>query len=439
MLATQNYGNLFTEKDREILSSICDDCNPIPFDEIETILKQEYNDLNTIFSYIDPSPIGSASVSQVHRAILSSGEEVAIKIRRTDITNGIDQEIKKIKKIMHRFGKFLKFGNYTGGDHALNLYLKWIMQETDFVQERKNIKTYQEFAASVNGKIPGTKRIYVPKVYEPYCTDNIIVMEYIKTPTVNKMELTEVNKNLIITAVNSYIKSSFWALLHDKPIIFHGDPHSGNVCVDEEGNIYFLDMGLLSVLNEKDAQLCREFFLTAYVGDYEKLYNMLIIYGNMSEAKKELFKEECKKYCNDVRKKELTYYFIDMVNICLNYEFVPPDFLFSMAKAFICLNGINKFTNNPIHGIKLLQAQVLEFVLQRSLKDGQDIIIHGLKVGPKILDNIVKYGLVQTVAMEVSINTMQSDLYKYMKNLQQLIRMIKLPYVDNESSKQKQL
>lgn len=257
MLATQNYGNLFTEKDREILSSICDDCNPISFDEIETILKQEYNNPNTIFSYIDPSPIGSASVSQVHRAILLSGEEVAIKIRRTDITNGIDQGIKKIKKIMHRFGKFVKFGNYTGGDHALNLYLKWIMQETDFVQERKNIKTYQEFASSVNGKIPGTKRIYVPKVYEQYCTDNIIVMEYIKTPTVNKMELTEANKNLIITAVNSYIKSSFWALLHDKPIIFHGDPHSGNVCVDEEGNIYFLDMGLLSVLNEKDAQLCR--------------------------------------------------------------------------------------------------------------------------------------------------------------------------------------
>lgn len=166
---------------------------------------------------------------------------------------------------------------------------------------------------------------------------------------------------------------------------------------------------------------------------------MLIIYGDMSEAKKKLFKEECKKYCNDIREKELTYYFIDMVNVCLNYEFVPPDFLFSMAKAFICLNGINKFTNNPICGIELLQSQVLEFVLQRSLKDSQNIIIHSLKIGPRILDNIVKYGLVQAVVREVSINTMQSDLYQSMKNLQQLIKMIQLPYVDNGSSKQKQL
>ncbi len=116
MLATQNFGNLFTEKDRQILSSICDNCNPISYDEIEEILKQEYGtNLENIFSFIEHKPVGAASVSQVHRAILKTGEEVAIKIKRKDITRTIDEDIKRIKKIVHRFGRFVNFSNFTGG------------------------------------------------------------------------------------------------------------------------------------------------------------------------------------------------------------------------------------------------------------------------------------------------------------------------------------
>ena len=195
MLATQNYGNLFREEDRQLLSSICDDCNPIRYEEIEEILKQEYGtDLNTIFHSIEKEPIGSASVSQVHKAILVNGEEVAVKIKRKDITNNIENDINKIRGIVHKFGKIVHFHNFTGGDHALDLYLDWIRQETDFVHECQNIKTYQAFANKVNGKVKDTKLIKVPKLYEEYCTENVIVMEYIKDPTINKMPLTDENK-----------------------------------------------------------------------------------------------------------------------------------------------------------------------------------------------------------------------------------------------------
>lgn len=305
MLATQNFGNLFTEEDRKMLSSICDDCNPIDYQEIEKILKQEYGNLDTIFEYIDPKPLGSASISQVHRAKLKTGEEVALKIRRKDITKTIENDITRIRRIVHTFGKIVNFHNFTGGDHALNLYLSWIEQETDFNHEKENIKAYQNFAHNVNGKVECTKQIKVPKLYEQYCTNNIIVMEFIPNQTINKLELTEENKKAIITALNSYIKSGFWALFHNQQIVFHGDPHSGNICIDEEGNICFLDMGLLCTLSDTDATLCRQFFLTAYAGNHEKLYNMLIPYGNMGEVKKRQFKEDCKKYCDEIKKKKL--------------------------------------------------------------------------------------------------------------------------------------
>lgn len=431
ILATQNYGNLFTEEDRKMLSSICDDCNPISYNEIEEILKQEYGeDLDNIFSFIEKEPVGSASVSQVHRAILKSGEEVAIKVRRKDITKTIEEDIKRIRKIVHRFGKVINFSNFTGGDHALDLYLEWIKQETNFKHERENIITYQNFANSVNGKVSNTKLIKVPKLYNEYCTDNVIVMEFIKTKTLNKTELTEENKKRIITALNSYIKSSFWAMFNDKQIVFHGDPHSGNICIDEDGNICFLDMGLLCVLSDSDAKLCRKFFLTAYSGNYEKLYDMLVIYGDMSEEKKASFKEDCKRYCIDVKEKDVTYYFIDMINVCLNYEFVPPNFLFSMAKAFVCLNGISNFSENKYTAKELLQEQTIEFMVKRSLRDCKGIVIDSLTIAPKALENTMQYGLVNTVAKVSASSELREDIRKSLENLKEMLDLIKSSYYD---------
>ncbi len=433
MLATQNFNNLFTETDREKLSSICDDCKPISYEEIEEVLKKEYGtNLENIFKFIEKKPVGSASISQVHRAILNTGEEVAIKIKRKDVTGMIEKDIKIIRNIIHRFGKILKFKNITGSDRALDLYLKWIEQEKDFTNEIENIKIYQNFADSVNGKVSGAKKIKVPKLYEKYCTENIIVMEFIKNQTINKMKLSDSNKNRIVEALNSYIKSSFWAMLNDKQIVFHGDPHSGNICVDEEGNICFLDMGLLFVLSDNDAKLCREFFLTAYSGNYKKLYNMLVSYGDMTEEEKQSFKKECKKYCEDVKKKEITFYFMDILNICLKYEFVPPDFLFCMAKAFVCLNGINNFSCNKYTALVLLQEQTMEFLVKRSLKDCKGIIIDSLQFAPKALENISKYGLVKGVAKITSNNQVKNDVKESLENLKEMFDLIKL-FCDDEN------
>lgn len=436
MLAMQNYGNLFTEKDRQMLTSICDTCNPISYAEIEEILKQEYGkDLGNIFSFIEKTPVGSASISQVHRAILKNGEEVAIKIKRKDITKTIDEDIKRIRKIVHKFGKFINFSNFTGGDHALDLYLEWIGQETDFIHERENIKIYQNFADNVNGKVSGTTQIKVPKLYEDYCTNNVIVMEFIRAKTVNKLELTDENKNKIATALNSYIRSSFWALFNGEQIVFHGDPHSGNICIDEDGNICFLDMGLLCALSDGDAKLCRKFFLAAYSGNYEKLYAMLVSYGDMNEEKKELFKSDCKRYCEEIKKKEVTYYFIDMMNVCLNYEFVPPNFLFSMAKAFVCLNGISNFSNNTCTARKLLQEQAIEFLLQRSLNDLKNMGIQITKVNfKKVMDELANYGFVKTVAKELVKNSeIICFASEWIDNLKEVRDLCKMLYSENET------
>ena len=437
MLATQNFGNLFTEEDRRMLSSICDDSKSINYEEIEEILNREYGEkLNDIFEVIEHEPLGSASISQVHKAILKTGEEVVIKIKREDITNSIESDIEQIRKLMYRYGRFIKFGNFSGGNHALDLYIKWIHQEIDFNHEIENIKAYQNFANSVNGGVYGTKDIKVPKVYEEYCTNNIIVMEYIKTPTINRMELTPDNKSRIMEALNSYIKSSFYALFNDKQVVFHGDPHSGNICIDEENNIYFLDMGLLCVLSEKDAQLIKKLFLTAYSGEYEKLYDMLLKFGDLDDKQKLSLRNFCKKYSEDVKTKDITHYFVDLINACLVCEINPPDFLFSMAKAFICINGISAFSDNKLTAKDLLQEQVVEFMIKRSLEDCKGIIVDSIRLAPKVLEGTMKYGLVKTMTKVVTDENLRNDAIESLENLREMVLLLKASMQESQEFEQ---
>lgn len=424
ILATQNYGKIFTEEDRAELSGICDECNPLEFAEIEVILQREYGNFEEVFEMIEPIPVGSASVSQVHRGVLKDGREVAIKIKRQDVTRTVTNDIERIRRLVHRFGKIIKLQNLAGGDRALDLYLKWIQQETDFRHEVENIKLYQKFAKSVNGKVLETRKIKVPEAYEEYCTENVIVMEFVRAQTINRMEMTKENKEQITLALNSYFKLSFWAMFHDRQIVFHGDPHGGNVCIDENGDIWFLDMGLLCVMNDEDAKLCRSLFLAAYTGNAQKLYELLVGYGKMSAGKSKQFRLSCEELCREVRGKEVTYYFVDMINECLDYEFVPPDFLFSMAKAFICLNGINKLVENQIAAQELLQEQTAEFMLRRSLNDCREILMAGVGLGPEMLTDTLQTGPIEAVAKIIAKSDLQRKLTSSVENFREMLELV---------------
>lgn len=119
-----------------------------------------------------------------------------------------------------------------------------------------------------------------------------------------------------------------------------------------------------------------------------------------------------------------------MINVCLNYEFVPPNFLFSMAKAFVCLNGISNFSDNKCTARELLQEQTMEFLVKRSLKDCKGIVIDSIHFAPKALENISQYGLVNTIAKVTTSSEIKKDVRKSLENLKEMLDLIKLSCCD---------
>lgn len=401
IVAMQNYGSVFTEADRVALSKICDHCNPLPFSEVRCVLEQAFgSNLNRYFQTIDSTPIGSASISQVHRAVLKDGSVVAVKVKRQDVARRIERDICQIRRLIRRFGRMTKFRNFLGSDRAFDLYMTWILEETDFVNERHNLERYRDFAVSVNGRIAGARSINVPSVYPELCTDNVIVMEFIASPTINQLSLDD-NKQSISRALNDYLSLSFYALLHDLPVIFHGDPHSGNIYLDPAGNLGFLDMGLIFELSSQEASFIRELFLGAYTGNAERLVKILIDSSDHANYDHQQFLTDIRSESKRFHEIPVTQFFVEMINIFTKYNIAPPPALFKTAKAFMALFGINNFIENYVTTESLLALQVREFYVRRTAQDMKRILVSGLEILPSFATTSLQYGLAAGLAVQL--------------------------------------
>ncbi len=440
ILAMQNYGNLFTETDRKSLSSICDFVKPIPFSNIKNLLENEYGQLDKIFKEIDEKPIGAASISQVHKGILLNGDIVAIKIKRKDITEGLENDINKMKELIKKYITFLErhpkfqklikkyipildFHNLIGGEKGLEIYYKWILEETDFLNEQNNILMYQSFIDQVN-KYNINPHIVIPKVYKDLSTPNVIVMEYINYHTIKYLEHNEENNKKLKKAINNYLLLSFKALLEDKDVIFHGDPHEGNLYIDNFGNLGFLDMGLTFKLSQEEREYTRNFFIAVYTRNASKIFELISSFSHLSNENKKRIKEDIDDYCLNLNTKNITSCFIDMVNICLLYNVAPPEFLYKMAKAFICLNGINYLIENDTSIIDLLKKETFEYLITKYIKDSIGLTIKSLDIAPHLLKSTLKHGLLKTLKEDKTLPRKELLQMKY--NLQTLHTLIKM-------------
>lgn len=427
ILAMQNVGNIFTEQDRRQLSSICDHCNPLPFSKIRQKLEQEYqHPLDEVFQSIDEVPLGAASISQVHRAVLKSGTVVAVKIKRSDITSRIEHDVKQIRRLIHRFGRFAKFRNFLGSDKALQYYIDWIYQETDFARERKNLERYREFADSVNGCIRDTVRITTPAVYAEFCTDNVIVMEFISQPTVNQLDLTATNKQQITRAINDYLRLSFYALFHNLPVVFHGDPHGGNIYLDAAGNLGFLDMGLIFEFDAEEAEFIRKLFLYSYTKKSDQLVDLLIDRSVYSSFDRNQLISDISSEVERLQTIPVTQYFVEMIGVFTKYDIAPPILLFKMAKAFLALFGINNFIENFTDTQQLLAEQVLEFYLHRTVEDVRGVFTSGLALAPQFFQTTLRHGPVHGFASQLSaLSSLSQQAQTTFANCREVLELIR--------------
>lgn len=227
----------------DALATLQMDADPLPFKEIEYALENIYGErFSSIFSNIDPKPLGSASLAQVHKATLSNGDVVAVKVQRPGVRATMAQDIDVMRSVAKRLSRFMKDNQMVDLRDVVEELWSTFLEETDFTKETQNL---HEFAL-LNKDVA---YIRCPMPYLEYCSEEVLVMEYIEGTSLRDTDkLVELGYDL--EEIGMKALDNYATQILDFGF-FHADPHPGNMFI-KDGQIIYLDLGIVGRLNPRD-------------------------------------------------------------------------------------------------------------------------------------------------------------------------------------------
>lgn len=225
------------------LAKLQTECDPLPFDNILAAVEPIYGARQgEIFDAIDPTPLGSASLAQVHKARLVDGDVVAIKIQRPGVKETMAQDIDIMRTVARKASRFMKDDQMLDLNDVVEELWTTFLEETDFAREAANL---QEFAL-LNEDVTF---IECPKVYPELCSEYVLVMEYIDgVPIQDMKQLHAAGYNL--SEIGEKILDNYATQILDHGF-FHADPHPGNLFI-RAGKIVYIDLGMMGRLSPRD-------------------------------------------------------------------------------------------------------------------------------------------------------------------------------------------
>lgn len=238
----------------EELQSLRDNTPTTPFNEMKEVIETELGKpIDEIFSKIDETPIGSASIGQVYKAKLKeNGEYVAVKVQKPNSYEIVKSDIEIMKFLAKRVDKYIFQTRTYNLPAVVKEFERSIFKELNYLDEVMNMQ-------NLSKNFKGVHYIKIPEPYTDYCTSKVIVMELIKGVEVTdllKKEYPDINKKKI----SKYgVKSYFKQVLIDG--FFHADPHPGNLIVTDDNKLCYIDMGMMGILTEDFKESLAELIL----------------------------------------------------------------------------------------------------------------------------------------------------------------------------------
>jgi ubiquinone biosynthesis protein len=257
------------------LSKLVDSVSPEPWDVMRALLARELGrEPEEVFDSIDPQPMASASLSQVHAAILPDGQEVVIKVQRPNIHAVIDTDLEILSALAARAQttSLGRVSDFTGIADDFGFTLR---NELDYQREGRNAERLRE---SFGEQSP---LLYIPRVYWELSTRHVLVMERIhgiKISDIAALEAAGYDRHKIaLHSASATVKQ----VLEDG--FFHADPHSGNYLIMPGEVIGLVDFGKVGYLRDKDRMDLIRLYIVAIEMDVDGLIDQLMRMGAVRE------------------------------------------------------------------------------------------------------------------------------------------------------------
>jgi predicted unusual protein kinase regulating ubiquinone biosynthesis (AarF/ABC1/UbiB family) len=251
----------------QALARLQDDVAPFPFAEVERIVESELGvRISRAFQLFDNVPLASASLGQVHRAVLRNGRDVAVKVQRPGIRELVLDDLDALRELAEFADAHTALGRRYGFAAMLEEFRKSMLRELDYQQEAANLRTLRANLAEF-------RRIRVPEPVADYSTSRVLTMDFVggrKLTSLGPLAQLEVEGHeLADQLIGAYLKQ----ILVDG--FFHADPHPGNVFLTETGDIGLIDLGMVGRIPVEMQETMLKLLLAVSEGRGEECARML--------------------------------------------------------------------------------------------------------------------------------------------------------------------
>jgi predicted unusual protein kinase regulating ubiquinone biosynthesis (AarF/ABC1/UbiB family) len=346
------------------LQKLQDQVPAFPTSEAFAIIEAELGrTLQESYKEIDAEPIAAASLGQVYRARLHTGQEVAVKVQRPNLQSTISFDVAilfRLVKLTNRF--FPKANENADWEGMLREFHSTIFEEMDYVKEGRNADRFRY-------NFRTWRAIRVPKIYWTHTNTRVLTLDFIRGTKVVDLEGLRANRISPVKVNRMLIRTYLKQLLEDG--FFHADPHPGNLLVMDSGHLAFFDFGMVGRISPTlQTQMIDAFFHV--VGRDVKGLGQDIINLNFLKpgvdpetvrpVVESLFTHYLNLKLGEVNFKELTY---DLAEVIYEYPFrLPSNFTYIM-RALMTLEGIGVVTDPGFSFFETAKPFAKEFMLRR--------------------------------------------------------------------------
>ncbi|BAU05054.1 ABC1 kinase family protein [Fischerella sp. NIES-3754] len=360
--------DIFPSEYVEELSKLQDKVPAFTYEQVETIIEQELGKkIPELFASFEPIPLAAASLGQVHKAVLRSGEAVVVKVQRPGLKKLFEIDLKILKGIARYFQNHPKWGR---GRDWIGIYeecCRILWEEIDYLNEGRNADTFRR-------NFRAYEWVKVPRVYWRYTSSRVLTLEYVPGIKISQYEAIEAagldRKQIARQGAQAYLLQ----LLDNG--FFHADPHPGNIAVSPDGALIFYDFGMMGRIKSNVREGLMETLFGIASKDGDRVVQSLINLGALAPVEDMGPVRRSVQYMLDnfmdkpFENQSVAAISDDLYEIAYDQPFkFPATFTFVM-RAFSTLEGVGKGLDPEFNFMEVAQPYAMQLMTNMNGSEG---------------------------------------------------------------------
>lgn len=364
--------DIFPSEYVEELAKLQDKVPAFSYEQVETTIEQELGKkIPELFLDFEPIPLAAASLGQVHKAVLHTGDVVVVKVQRPGLKKLFEIDLQILKGITRYFQNHPKWGR---GRDWLGIYdecCRILWEEIDYLNEGRNADTFRR-------NFRGYEWVKVPRVYWRYASPRVLTLEYVPGIKISQYEALEAagldRKVLARQGAQAYLLQ----LLNNG--FFHADPHPGNIAVSPNGDLIFYDFGMMGQIKSNVREGLMETLFGIAQKDGDRVVQSLINLGAIAPTDDMGPVRRSVQYMLDnfmdqpFENQSVSAISDDLYEIAYNQPFrFPATFTFVM-RAFSTLEGVGKGLDPEFNFMEVAQPYAMQLITNMNGSDNNSFI-----------------------------------------------------------------